>query len=194
VRGGRAQQLGLALALQAEGLALEQAAAQGQVVDLVAFFQAVFGELAPRHRQRAGIAQVQHRAMGQRGIARERLQPLLRHVVGTEELAVVLERTDQGQPLVSGALGAHQSSPGGQHARMPADAPVAQLDRVLPSEGKGHRFESCRARHFDPPARRGTRLPATIARHARGPRPPFAHARKRAEPEWRSPRPSSFSC
>ncbi len=27
-------------------------------------------------------------------------------------------------------------------------APVAQLDRVLPSEGRGHRFESCRARQF----------------------------------------------
>ena len=27
-------------------------------------------------------------------------------------------------------------------------APVAQLDRVLPSEGRGHRFESCRARHL----------------------------------------------
>src|SRR6185312_6124773 len=27
------------------------------------------------------------------------------------------------------------------------DAPVAQLDRVLVSEAKGHRFESCRARH-----------------------------------------------
>ena len=26
-------------------------------------------------------------------------------------------------------------------------APVAQLDRVLPSEGRGHTFESCRARH-----------------------------------------------
>ena len=26
-------------------------------------------------------------------------------------------------------------------------APVAQLDRVLVSEAKGHRFESCRARH-----------------------------------------------
>src|SRR5690554_5733501 len=29
-----------------------------------------------------------------------------------------------------------------------AYAPVAQLDRVLPSEGRGHRFESCRVRHF----------------------------------------------
>src|SRR5436190_17880279 len=29
----------------------------------------------------------------------------------------------------------------------PPDAPVAQLDRVLPSEGEGHRFESCRVRH-----------------------------------------------
>jgi hypothetical protein len=27
-------------------------------------------------------------------------------------------------------------------------APVAQLDRVLPSEGRGHRFESCRARQL----------------------------------------------
>ena len=27
------------------------------------------------------------------------------------------------------------------------NAPVAQLDRVLVSETKGHRFESCRARH-----------------------------------------------
>src|SRR5262249_55635808 len=27
------------------------------------------------------------------------------------------------------------------------EAPVAQLDRALPSEGRGHRFESCRARH-----------------------------------------------
>ena len=26
-------------------------------------------------------------------------------------------------------------------------APVAQLDRALPSEGRGHKFESCRARH-----------------------------------------------
>ena len=28
------------------------------------------------------------------------------------------------------------------------DAPVAQLDRALPSEGKGHTFESCRVRHY----------------------------------------------
>jgi hypothetical protein len=27
-------------------------------------------------------------------------------------------------------------------------APVAQLDRALPSEGKGHTFESCRVRHI----------------------------------------------
>src|SRR5665811_2600796 len=29
----------------------------------------------------------------------------------------------------------------------PGEAPVAQLDRALPSEGRGHRFESCRVRH-----------------------------------------------
>ncbi len=28
------------------------------------------------------------------------------------------------------------------------EASVAQLDRVLPSEGRGHRFESCRVHHF----------------------------------------------
>ena len=28
------------------------------------------------------------------------------------------------------------------------DAPVAQLDRVLDSDSKGHRFESCRVRQF----------------------------------------------
>src|ERR1017187_2123216 len=30
----------------------------------------------------------------------------------------------------------------------PGAAPVAQLDRVLPSEGRGHRFESCRVRQY----------------------------------------------
>jgi hypothetical protein len=29
---------------------------------------------------------------------------------------------------------------------MNPEAPVAQLDRALPSEGKGHTFESCRVR------------------------------------------------
>jgi hypothetical protein len=31
---------------------------------------------------------------------------------------------------------------------MNPEAPVAQLDRALPSEGKGHTFESCRVRQF----------------------------------------------
>ena len=29
------------------------------------------------------------------------------------------------------------------------NAPVAQLDRVSDYESEGHRFESCRARHFE---------------------------------------------
>ncbi len=37
-------------------------------------------------------------------------------------------------------------SPIGVYCR--STAPVAQLDRVPPSEGGGHRFNSCRARHF----------------------------------------------
>ena len=36
----------------------------------------------------------------------------------------------------------------GSAIQPPRLAPVAQLDRALPSEGKGHTFESCRARHF----------------------------------------------
>lgn len=36
----------------------------------------------------------------------------------------------------------------------PRLAPVAQLDRALPSEGKGHTFESCRARHFRSPEKK----------------------------------------
>src|SRR6185312_13510642 len=40
-------------------------------------------------------------------------------------------------------------------------APVAQLDRALPSEGKGHTFESCRARHFG--TKLGTPKPAVFA-------------------------------
>ena len=38
-------------------------------------------------------------------------------------------------------------------------APVAQLDRVLPSEGRGQRFESSRARHLI----KGPRGPETRA-------------------------------
>jgi hypothetical protein len=36
-----------------------------------------------------------------------------------------------------------------QSAKSTRDAPVAQLDRALPSEGKGHTFESCRVRHLN---------------------------------------------
>ena len=44
--------------------------------------------------------------------------------------------------------GTGQSSVPAASMREYRHAPVAQLDRVLPSEGKGHRFESCRARHL----------------------------------------------
>ena len=40
-----------------------------------------------------------------------------------------------------------------------ANAPVAQLDRVLPSEGRGHRFESCRVRHLRTRLRTPRRAP-----------------------------------
>ena len=35
-----------------------------------------------------------------------------------------------------------------KHCVSNTDAPVAQLDRALPSEGGGHTFESCRVRHL----------------------------------------------
>ena len=42
-------------------------------------------------------------------------------------------------------FGPNSAKRGGRPSR-PGPAPVAQLDRALPSEGRGHRFESCRAR------------------------------------------------
>ena len=47
-------------------------------------------------------------------------------------------------------FGVHRSrcaaSKSARMALLRAKAPVAQLDRALPSEGRGHRFESCRVR------------------------------------------------
>ncbi len=40
----------------------------------------------------------------------------------------------------------HQPARGGNHQR--GSGPVAQLDRALPSEGRGRTFESCRVRHL----------------------------------------------
>ena len=51
----------------------------------------------------------------------------------------MLDCTAGGDPLSVGALAARDLGA--------KKAPVAQLDRALPSEGKGHRFESCRVRH-----------------------------------------------
>jgi hypothetical protein len=47
-------------------------------------------------------------------------------------------------------------SGGGTVAKSVAHAPVAQLDRALPSEGRGHRFESCRVRQPPKSSRIGT--------------------------------------
>lgn len=40
----------------------------------------------------------------------------------------------------------HCRSSADRLSSLPRFAPVAQLDRALPSEGKGHTFESCRVR------------------------------------------------
>src|SRR6267154_3681969 len=55
---------------------------------------------------------------------------------------------------------------------MDPNAPVAQLDRALPSEGKGHTFESCRVRQY---------IFRTLPRRAEariGPRQPRLRARR----------------
>jgi hypothetical protein len=60
------------------------------------------------------------------------------------------------------------------------EAPVAQLDRALPSEGKGHTFESCRVRQFDTIQNRN--LSMTSRRS--GIRVAFEKASARAEWRW----------
>ena len=65
-------------------------------------------------------------------------------------------RTRAGDPSETVALGTRRKSrrrllrrrpqAGNQHR--PRQGPVAQLDRALPSEGRGRRFESFRVRHF----------------------------------------------
>jgi hypothetical protein len=59
--------------------------------------------------------------------------------------------------------------------RPPGPAPVAQLDRALPSEGKGHRFESCRVRQL-PRISLSTRRLASHGAELR----PVGHRRKRS--------------
>ncbi len=62
-------------------------------------------------------------------------------------------------------------------------APVAQLDRVLPSEGRGHRFESCRARQIH------TLIPVKPGRVGQGVRRPLprpgARGARHATGVWR---------
>jgi hypothetical protein len=45
---------------------------------------------------------------------------------------------------------------------MNRNAPVAQLDRALPSEGKGHTFESCRVRQYYQGFSQFCALPETV--------------------------------
>src|SRR6266487_553780 len=68
------------------------------------------------------------------------------------------------------------------HGKMPVRAPVAQLDRVLVSEAKGHRFDSCRARHHaatsDPRRANLTKnFPSGSVRAPAAARRPDAHRR-----------------
>src|SRR6266481_9805578 len=53
-----------------------------------------------------------------------------------------------------------------ESCRVDKSAPVAQLDRALPSEGRGHRFESCRARQLFQSL--NERAPTCCGRRVRG--------------------------
>ena len=73
-------------------------------------------------------------------------------------LNCVPEPERAGEPVI---IPCCQCAPGvpsgpsiGARAKMATLAPVAQLDRVLVSEAKGHRFDSCRARQIASALRR----------------------------------------
>ncbi len=51
---------------------------------------------------------------------------------------------DAGTPMLSGRTVWTRLRPVWMVKACPDPAPVAQLDRALPSEGRGHRFDSCR--------------------------------------------------
>ena len=73
-------------------------------------------------------------------------------------------------------------------------APVAQLDRVLPSEGRGHRFESCRVRQL-PPFLEHRFLSATAGHLRRGacPLPGSPNRPVRTPPRGTRPRPARLA-
>ena len=60
---------------------------------------------------------------------------------------IVSRSVRQGKSILLAAQG-RRVAPPWPIRYLRRQAPVAQLDRALPSEGKGHTFESCRARHF----------------------------------------------
>src|SRR5688572_20435508 len=58
-----------------------------------------------------------------------------------------LSRGAPNRPFAPGPGMRYQGIPAPAVPAISRNAPVAQLDRVLPSEGRGRRFESCRVRH-----------------------------------------------
>src|SRR5579862_3930832 len=74
------------------------------------------------------------------------------------------------------------------------DAPVAQLDRVLPSEGRGHRFESCRVRQFSlaSEARLGKLSASSSPQGGRGRRHATSTAHRAKK--WREPSVGAILC
>ena len=119
-------------------------------------FAPQLGELARDHARggvdraaRGGRHDDAHGALGEALRARFARQTQDRHRQSGHERAA-------RQPARQAPLGDHWLLPGhavSPHCRAGTDrlmtcfsAPVAQLDRALPSEGRGHKFESCRAR------------------------------------------------
>ena len=92
------------------------------------------GRLSPEEMHRVAVHEAGH--------------ALLQILSGNQQLAYV-----SIVPRENGSLGFVANMPSSQNMRTRKPVsythlPVAQLDRVLVSEAKGHRFDSCRARHI----------------------------------------------
>src|SRR5262245_25456001 len=83
-----------------------------------------------------------------RGFERSLLQFGMRSITRARAGRTIAGQNDALYPARALSRDSRTGRSSGAHVESRPDAPVAQLDRVLVSEAKGHRFDSCRARHF----------------------------------------------
>jgi hypothetical protein len=86
-----------------------------------------------------------NQAHGRRSCARARVHPCQRAFIHQKEVGVFvgpLSKYGETKTKKGDAVNQTESL-----FRTKTHTPIAQRDRALPSEGKGHTFESCRVRH-----------------------------------------------